>query len=95
MPQRQPATSSVHCGIFKNRGELGCVVKKWRAKRLLTALCWKLPQSGFWIIVFTSYGRNLKRNDRFLPVGEMLYKVKLCGRHISTVFQTLLARRFS
>ena len=52
----------------------------------MTARCWKLPQSGFWIIVFVSYGKNLKRNVRFLSVGEMLFKVKLWGRH-STVLK--------
>ena len=67
--------------------------KKWRGKHpLKTALCWKLPQSGFWIIVFVSYGRNLKRSVRFLLVGEMLYKVKLWGRH-GTVFKRRLVRR--
>lgn len=53
--------------------------KKWRANRPIKAQrCWKLPQSGFWIIVFISYGRNSKRSVRFPTVGEMLYKVKLC-----------------
>ena len=81
-------TVVVHCGDFRNRGDLGSIVlKKWRAKRPLAALCRKLSQSGIWTIVFISYGRNLKRNDRFLPVGEMLYKVKLWEQH-STVFQT-------
>ena len=71
-------TVVVHCGDFRNRGDLGSIVlKKWRAKRPLAALCRKLSQNGIWTIVFISYGRNLKRNDRFLPVGEMLYKVKL------------------